>query len=424
MMLSTSGNDRADLYYRGLYWNDLPEIREHLNLLSTGDLKADWIARLEQLKLTPGHGLILNCGNGWVERELMDRGILTKATAIDISQTLIDQAVNSQGNRNITYIACDINNFEFEPRKFDFVINYAAMHHTQLIDRTLRGVAHSLRPTGLLISWDYTGPHRNQYPIRMYEEAWKVNELLPKDLKSELSYPHLPTMLASDPTEAIHSELFLEVHLRYFDVLEAHPLGGAIAYPILTHNPGIHSASVDTRRPYLEKIIKEDLKFTNNKLENSLFAFIISKPGNTPAESKLREWELEEILRENKASEVGYYYPETLLQFLTNSISDLKDLLGQSNQDPSVGNYKETRIFTKLMNLKKLVAFMIKFLIKQKLHLNKLSRSEIIFVYRELLNREVESEEIIKQHLVNHGRIFGLISEIYRSVEFTGRHQT
>ena len=51
-----------------------------------------------------------------------------------------------------------------------------------------------------------------------------------------MSYPHLPTMLHDDPTEAIHSELIVETLQRYFHVERFVPLGGAIAYPLLTFN--------------------------------------------------------------------------------------------------------------------------------------------------------------------------------------------
>ena len=58
-------------------------------------------------------------------------------------------------------------------------------------------------------------------------ELW---DQLPAPLRTKMSYPHVPTMIATDPTEAIHSDLIVETLARYFDLVEVRPVGGAIAY--------------------------------------------------------------------------------------------------------------------------------------------------------------------------------------------------
>jgi hypothetical protein len=88
------------------------------------------------------------------------------------------------------------------------------------------------------VNWDYVGAHRNQYDAGSWEAAWAVNERLPIALQAELHYPHLPAMLIGDPTEAVHSELIRPVMSRYFELEIDRPLGGALAYPLLTFNDG------------------------------------------------------------------------------------------------------------------------------------------------------------------------------------------
>ena len=39
------------------------------------------------------HALILNCGNGWVERELYDAGIILKATAVEYNKRFSQRSV-------------------------------------------------------------------------------------------------------------------------------------------------------------------------------------------------------------------------------------------------------------------------------------------------------------------------------------------
>ena len=144
----------SEVYYTGKYWNDLDQVRSHLNRLATGNPDLDWMSKVLELH-EPGRALILNCGNGWVERELYDRGLILSAIAIDISESLLAGAEANKGNRPIQYLKADINSFEFPLSEFDFVINHAAIHHTAWIDRTMRGVAKALKPDGFFVNWDY-----------------------------------------------------------------------------------------------------------------------------------------------------------------------------------------------------------------------------------------------------------------------------
>jgi SAM-dependent methyltransferase len=315
----------SDVYYNGKYWNDFSEVRSQLNYRATGSRNLDWIGYLLE-NYPAGEALILNCGNGWVERELVDRGFITKCLATDISQDLILEATNSAGARPIEYIVGDINTFEFEPNRFDYVINFAACHHIAFLERTLSGVNLSLKPDGRLITWDYVGPHRNQYPYEMWEAVNAVNNSLPEFVRKDLVYPHLPTMLISDPTEAVHSELFVEILNFYFtsDVLK--PLGGAIAYELLTHNPNLDNLKEDEVSEVVLKIMELDNQLSAMSLEKSLFVFGISKPRSLSSEEqRISQNRLEfEVAREEAATETRTYYEISLLQSMTNLISDLK----------------------------------------------------------------------------------------------------
>ena len=72
------------------------------------------------------HALILNCGNGWMERELYDTGIILKATAVEYNTDLVEECNKMKGAREITYVQHDINTVEFDENTFDLVINFAA----------------------------------------------------------------------------------------------------------------------------------------------------------------------------------------------------------------------------------------------------------------------------------------------------------
>ena len=79
-------NHNSDIYYKGKYWNDFPKVLEYISKNFTGDKNKLWVEDFkERFAQKPfKHGLFLNCGNGWVEREFIDRCIVDKASAFFI----------------------------------------------------------------------------------------------------------------------------------------------------------------------------------------------------------------------------------------------------------------------------------------------------------------------------------------------------
>jgi len=177
-----------------------------------------------------------------------------------------------------------------------------------------------------LITYDYTGPHRNQYSWSNWQKINQVNDLLPENAQQNLTYPHLPTMLINDPTEAIHSELIIESIDHYFTNIVERPIGGSIAYPILTQNSKLSLISVIELESAIEKVLHHDLNETL-ELKESFFAFLVSTP-RLQNSSQLISQNLrleEEVQREESARiNNGEYYSKTLLQRLTEEISDLR----------------------------------------------------------------------------------------------------
>ena len=172
--METTKPTNSEVYYKDSYWNDFPLVKSYMNTRITGSPDKDWIDFCITNKYL-GRALILNCGNGWAERELIDRGMVSSCLAIDISPTLVAQAIQERGSRDIEYLCQDINVYDIPKNDFDLVINFAALHHTAYLERTLLGCRDALK----------------------------------ENAQQNLIYPHLPTILISDPTEAIHSELII-----------------------------------------------------------------------------------------------------------------------------------------------------------------------------------------------------------------------
>ena len=316
-----SADNGSQVYYHGVYWNDFETVRRHINKMATGDENLDWKKHL--LQWNGGKpfkkALMISCGNGWVERDLKLHGVIEDAVGIDVSDVLL-QAARDEAKKeglNFRYYKLDSNKEgNFPEGGYDLVVNHAALHHVAFLDFHLRALAKMLEASnGTLVNFDYSGPHRNQYEIQHFTAAKKLSETLPVELRHpKLQYPHLPTMLYTDPSEAIHSEL-IQSHLeRYFDTAWKRHIGGTLAYLVLTHNHNVKNVSADQLEPWLQHITKEDERYTLAHPPSSLFFYSIERPkkGAFATEQQLKEWEEAEVAREKAAAEhKGIYYPQT-----------------------------------------------------------------------------------------------------------------
>ena len=212
----------------------------------------------------------------------------------------------------------DVNSTSFPRQRFDLVVNVGAAHHIAYIDRVFRALCELLPDDGWFVSFDYVGPHRNQYATATWEAVWELNSRLPESLRQDLRYPHLPTMLHDDPTEAIHSELVLSTFHRYFDVRECVLLGGALAYPLITHNDRLFASSdARLRDLWVDRILAADEAYLAINEETSLFAYFAGQPDKVvlARTDELEAWARSEEEREFAAMKIGgQYYPHTAFQ--------------------------------------------------------------------------------------------------------------
>ena len=64
-------------YYDSIsFWNYFAAVYRRLNARATGDPDAFWWQALQRDGRHFTRGLILNCGNGWVERDLLRAGLV------------------------------------------------------------------------------------------------------------------------------------------------------------------------------------------------------------------------------------------------------------------------------------------------------------------------------------------------------------
>jgi SAM-dependent methyltransferase len=300
-------NEDFNYYRPTIYWNDFDDVTGWLGAKITGQIHGNWRLHVKGRYGAARRALFVHCGNGWVERDFFTDGLIDEVIGTDISPQLIEEArakaleVGLPGK----YLIADTNAFDFTTLDADWVVNHAAFHHITYIDRAVRSMARMLGPNGILISYDYTGPHRNQYSPDNWGAMCAIRAMLPTKFQGDLRYPHLETMIATDPTEAVHSELILDVCARYFEILEIIPLGGAIAYQILYQNRGLFEARDEEEgHKWLRKIMDADEAYTAGDPRRSFFNFFV---GRVKADAfsnvaQLEAWTREENERESSAS--------------------------------------------------------------------------------------------------------------------------
>jgi SAM-dependent methyltransferase len=309
--------DNAAVYFRHQrYWNALPPVIRYMNQRSSGSADTDWIHDVAVQRGKPfERALFLNCGTGWVERAFIDAGVVRSAIGVDISPSMIETARGLAEGRALEYRIVDGNNDPLPMDGVDLVVNHAACHHLTHLDHVLGQIADSLPDDGWFVSFDYVGAHRNQYPADQWEAATYLNDELPAHLRSAMRYPHLPTMLVADASEAVHSELFLNIHRRYFDTLSERPIGGWLAYLVLTENEPLFDHLGPATEEWVDKIVAADSAAVDSDPTKTLFTYLIGQPRRPgPSVDERSAWAAEEANREMLAeSNGGIYYPRTIV---------------------------------------------------------------------------------------------------------------
>ncbi len=75
-------NEDASIYYDSGYWNDFDATQRMFNQRIAGGVPGCWFHDYFSRRGAPfTRALFLNCGNGWVEREMVADGVVGEASA-------------------------------------------------------------------------------------------------------------------------------------------------------------------------------------------------------------------------------------------------------------------------------------------------------------------------------------------------------
>jgi ubiquinone/menaquinone biosynthesis C-methylase UbiE len=176
----------------------------------------------------------VGCGLATKEERLLRRGIAKHFELYDLSSARIEVARKRFEEHGVGERAnlCVANAFE-EVRecKYDLVYWASSLHHMQDTQAALEWSHSVLKPNGLLVMHEYTGPTRWQYSDDLLRSLRSFREALPPQLKpktTELPRLTIDQMLERDPSEAADSESIVPSLKCIFPSAEIVALGGAV----------------------------------------------------------------------------------------------------------------------------------------------------------------------------------------------------
>jgi SAM-dependent methyltransferase len=246
------------------HWMAHPLVRHAINRRVTGDPLVWPITALKrQLGERVGRALSIGSGVGAFERTLLEQGIATDVTGVDISDAILGEARKgaAQAGMAIEYIAADAREYMRErPSSFDAVFFHASLHHFDELDDLMATIKRALRPGGFLWYDEYVGPSRDEWtPAKLVAPNVAYYRLPRKMRRPKLVRAPINR---EDPTEAIASSGIVAATARHFDIVERHDYGGNllfIVYPNLRqpHEGGLPRGEFDR---WIAKLIEWDEK--------------------------------------------------------------------------------------------------------------------------------------------------------------------
>ena len=99
------------------------------------------------------HGLEIGAGTGYFSLNLLQLGLIERATATDISAGMLTELRASAGRLglDVRTVELDAEQLPFENGSFDLVFGHAVLHHLPGLDRAFAEFRRVLRPGGALV---------------------------------------------------------------------------------------------------------------------------------------------------------------------------------------------------------------------------------------------------------------------------------
>ncbi len=166
--------------------------------------------------------LEIGAGTGYFSLNLMQAGVVGRATCTDISPGMLEalDANATQLGLDVETVACDAAALPFEDDSFDLVLGHAVLHHLPALDRSFAEFHRVLRPGGTLLFAGEPSRRGDRLAAVPKGIAWRISPLWRRALRVPPA-PHLNGH-APPPGDAHHLESQVDVHAFVPDDLQRH----------------------------------------------------------------------------------------------------------------------------------------------------------------------------------------------------------
>ena len=227
-------------------WFDSPLLARYINKWISGSPKLDWLDYVKQKHFqTPApRGLNVGCGQGELERLIVNRKIAERMDGFDISPAAIEiaqkKAKENGLDDRIHYYEADANAVDPStfPCKYDVIFASMSLHHFVRLEECLDILKQLLSKKGMLIVNEFIGPDRFQWTDAQIEAANRILACFPSELKrnlrnpdeikSSVARPSLEYMKEFMAFEAVCSQRIVPALKKRFTILERRDYGGTV----------------------------------------------------------------------------------------------------------------------------------------------------------------------------------------------------
>jgi len=275
------------------HWLQHPLVQERINFKVAGVPQVNrfeyFLRRYLEGMLPVERALTLGSGFGELERGLCHYNFARIHEGVDLSDEAVRAAkdkADSAGLSHLLYRTGNLNVITLDPAAYDVIFAISSVHHVDDLNHLFTQVGRALKPGGYLFLDEFIGPSRFQWTDAQLRVVNDQLQHIPKDLRRLISdrtkvkerviRKSVEEIVASDPSEAIHSSEIVSRLSQHFRILEVKGYGGAVLHELLYDIAGNFCAENAGSLDYLKALFEvEDEAIASGKLHHD-FAVIIA----------------------------------------------------------------------------------------------------------------------------------------------------
>lgn len=224
------------------HWSAHPVTVAEINRSISGDADVGWLQHLRRTRFPAPRrrGLSLGCGGGAVVVDALVSGLVQQMAGVDLSATAIEVARERARRAGVSgraaFSVANVNELPIDG-PLDLIVFEQSLHHVDALGPVLDRCAQALSDDGWLVINEYVGPDRFQWSDETERLMNAILARLPAHhrLHPDSGAPKLSmqrvdpqTVIALDPSEAIHSGDILAALEARFECVERRNFGGTL----------------------------------------------------------------------------------------------------------------------------------------------------------------------------------------------------